>query len=252
MNLLSLQSLSAYWAADEVSTNILVFVNLLGALLLGLIVGYERAYHGRAAGMRTYGLVCMASAAVTVILGYPEFWYGGHDAHGHLAAAVVPTQVIQGILTGIGFLGAGVIMKEGLNISGLTTAASIWASSAIGILVGIGFYAAAMLLTLLSVASMAGISRLEKMLPSHMAVVIVLRFKPDFVPHQEDLGEMMSEMEYDVVWNSLVIEHKDGCPEWQFVAISRTSCDSACLSDMSQIFSSFAGVERFHLSFARN
>lgn len=142
MNLLSLQSLSAYSGANEVSINILVFINLPGALLLGLMVGYERSCHGRAAGRRMYGLVFMASAAITVILGYPEFWYGGHDAQGHLASAVIPAQVIQGILTGIGFLGAGVIMKEGLNISGLTTAASIWASSAIVILVGIGFNAA--------------------------------------------------------------------------------------------------------------
>jgi len=142
----------------EVATSIIVFMNIFGALLLGLIVGYERSYHGRAAGMRTYGLVCMASAALTVITGYPSFWFGGHA---HLIAAADPTRVIQGIVTGIGFLGAGVIMKEGLNISGLTTAASIWASSAIGILVGVGFYAAAILLTLLSAACMLWVSRLE-------------------------------------------------------------------------------------------
>ena len=118
---LSFESLSAYWSAAEVATNIVVFMNLFGALLLGLIVGYERSYHGRAAGMRTYGLVCMASAALTVIVGYPGYWYGGHvDA---VVATADPTRVIQGIVTGIGFLGAGVIMKEGFNISGLTTAA---------------------------------------------------------------------------------------------------------------------------------
>ena len=78
MNHLSLEALSGYWSANEISTNIVVFMNLLGALLLGFLVGYERSYHGRAAGMRTYGLVCMASAALTVISGYPDFWYGGH------------------------------------------------------------------------------------------------------------------------------------------------------------------------------
>ena len=109
--------------------------------LLGLLVGYERSYHGRAAGMRTYGIVCMASAALTVFAGYPGFWWGGMEGMAHVP--VDPTRVVQGIVTGVGFLGAGVIMKEGLNISGLTTAASIWASSAIGVLVGIGFYGAA-------------------------------------------------------------------------------------------------------------
>jgi len=63
--------LASYWSVNELTTNLIVFMNLLGALLLGALVGYERAYHGRAAGMRTYGLVCMASAGLTVIAGYP-------------------------------------------------------------------------------------------------------------------------------------------------------------------------------------
>src|SRR6266581_9229045 len=90
--------LSAYWSSGELATNGIILLNLLGALLLGLMVGYERSYHGRAAGMRTYGLVCMASAALTIIGGYPGFWFGGQVA---TAANVDPTRVVQGIVTGI-------------------------------------------------------------------------------------------------------------------------------------------------------
>jgi putative Mg2+ transporter-C (MgtC) family protein len=104
----------------------------------------------------------MASAALTVIGGYPAQWYGGHVA---VSLGADPTRVIQGVVTGIGFLGAGVIMKEGFTISGLTTAASLWASSAIGILVGIGFYAAAILLAVLCALCMAWVTRLEHWLP---------------------------------------------------------------------------------------
>ena len=104
-------TLSAYWSATEVSANLAIFLTLLGALLLGLVVGYERTYHGRAVGMRTYGLVCMASAALTTFVGYPTLWYGGHAA---TVGTVDPTRVVQGIVTGIGFLGAGIIMKDGL------------------------------------------------------------------------------------------------------------------------------------------
>src|SRR3954470_9222061 len=129
---LSTPYLSTFWSQPMVEVNILLFLNLAGALLLGLLVGYERAYHGRAAGMRTYGLVCMASCAITVVVGYPEFWFGGNSLP-HGQSAIEATRVIQGIVTGVGVLGAGVIMKEGFNISGLTTAASIWSSSAIGI-----------------------------------------------------------------------------------------------------------------------
>ena len=115
----TLETLQSYWSGPIFTTNIIVFMNLSGALLLGLLVGYERAYHGRAAGMRTYGQVCMASAALTVIGGYSADWYGGNSP---ITVGGDPTRVIQGIVTGIGFLCAGVIMREGFNISGLTTA----------------------------------------------------------------------------------------------------------------------------------
>lgn len=139
--------LSDFWALPGVAVNLTLFFNMLGALLLGLLVGYERSYHGRAAGMRTYGMVCMASAALTVLCIYPEHWYGGH-----FSGAVDPTRVIQGIVTGIGFLGAGTILKgqRETEVQGLTTAAGIWLTSAIGITVGLGHEATAVLGTLLA------------------------------------------------------------------------------------------------------
>jgi len=249
MNMLSIESLAAYWSGPELAINVVVFFNLLGAMLLGLIVGYERSYHGRAAGMRTYGLVCMASAALTVIPGYPSFWYGGHIAQ---VVGTDPTRVIQGIVTGVGFIGAGVIMKDGLNISGLTTAASIWAASAIGVMVGVGFYAAAMLLTLLSVVSMMWVSKIEQWLPSRQAVGIVLRFRDGFVPREEVLSQSMFELGYDIAWGSLLITCQDEKPEWRFVAVALGRNRGMALTEMAQLFTSFEGVENFQLSHARN
>jgi len=249
MSAMSSEFLAAYWSAPEVATNIVVFLNLLGALLLGLLVGYERSYHGRAAGMRTYGLVCMAAAALTVIAGYPSFWYGGHVT---TAAIADPTRVIQGIVTGVGFLGAGVIMKDGLNISGLTTAASLWASSAIGVLVGIGFYSAAILLAVISASCMMWMSKLEGWLPSRQAIGITLRFRPDFVPHEEILRQSMYELGYDIAWGSLQITYHDEMPEWRFVAVALGKGRGATLPDIAQLFSSYVGLERFQVSHARN
>ncbi len=249
MNCLSFDSLSAYWSLGALTANIVVFLNLLGALLLGLIVGYERSFHGRAAGMRTYGLVSMAAAALTVIVGYPEYWYGGHAA---TLATVDPTRVIQGIVTGVGFLGAGVIMREGFNISGLTTAASIWASSAIGILVGVGFYAAAMLLTLLSVICMMWVSKLELWLPTHHAVAVKMRFKSDYVPHKNLLSEAMGELGYDIAWGSLTISSQEAMAEWHFVAVAQSKAQSTHLTEVAEMLASFVEVDQFSLSYARN
>ncbi len=248
MDLLSLESLAAYWSGHEFDINIVVFLNLLGALLLGLFVGYERSYHGRAAGMRTFGLVCMASAALTVIAGYPAAWYGGYSA---MMVGPDPTRIIQGIVTGIGFLGAGVIMKEGLSISGLTTAASIWASSAIGVMVGIGFYAAAILLALLTAACMIFVSKLQSWLPSRQAVSFILQFKKDFAPREDRLRQLALERGYDVASGSIAINFKDGKTEWSFVAIANKR-NQAQIADLARELSAFEGIESFHLSHARN
>ncbi len=231
------------------ATNIIVFLNIFGALLLGILVGYERSYHGRAAGMRTYGLVSMASAALMAIAGYPAFWYGGHA---ELITSVDPTRVIQGIVTGIGFLGAGVIMKEGFSISGLTTAASIWASSAIGILVGIGFYFAAILLALLASLSMILILRFEAWLPSHHSVAISMSFSRGFAPSEKVLRRVALERGYEIVGESIAIAYRDGRPEWRFVAVGLGKVKEAPLSELALEFASFEGVEDFSLAHARN
>lgn len=241
----SIESLADYWSASEMAINIAVFFNLLYAMLLGLIIGYERSYHGRAAGMRTYGLVCVASAALTVIPGYPAFWYGGHIAH---VIGTDPTRVIQGIVTGVGFIGAGVIMKDGLNISGLTTAASIWAVSAIGIMVGVGFYAAAMLLTLLSVISLMWGAKLEQWLPSRQTVSIVLRFHENFTPREDELSQSMLELGYEIAWGSQFIARQDEKLEWHFVATTFGKNRETNLTEMAQLFTFSKGVDSYQLS----
>lgn len=246
---LSLQWLGGFWSGSAISTNIVVFLNLLGALLLGLVVGYERSYHGRAAGMRTYGIVCMASAALTVFAGYPEFWFGGHGLH---PAAPDPTRVVQGIVTGVGFLGAGVIMKEGLNISGLTTAASIWASSAIGVLVGVGFYGAAILLTGLSTALMVWGSRLEARLPSRHAIGITLQFVPAHEPTEAWLSALVSASGYELAKDSMSISVTHAQAEWRFVAVALDRRSGQSLPKLAHRLSEQPEIAHMQISHARN
>ena len=249
MSMLSFESMTRYWSAPEVAINLIILFNLLGALLLGMLVGYERSYHGRAAGMRTYGLVCMASAGLMVIAGYPAYWYGGNTA---IIGDIGITRIIQGIVTGIGFLGAGVIMKEGFSISGLTTAASIWASSAIGVLVGIGFYPAAILMALMSVACMMWVSRLEEWLPSHQAVAIMLRFRKDFMPREEVLRQLARERGYDIVRSTLSVTLHDSQPEWNFIAVALDKKTGVRIAELARELTAFEGVQDFRLSHERN
>jgi putative Mg2+ transporter-C (MgtC) family protein len=238
-----------YWSRSELATNGLILLNLLGALLLGLMVGYERSYHGRAAGMRTYGLVCMASCALTIISGYPNSWYGGHGA---ALALIDPTRVIQGVVTGIGFLGAGVIMRSGFTISGLTTAASIWTSSVVGIMVGVGFYLAAMGLAFFSTMIMIYLNRAVTKLPSRHAVAVTLRFRQGVRPNEADLRRAALARGYEIASGSLTIGSDRNSQEWHFVALELAGHSGAPLSALASELSGFDGVDGFKLSHARN
>ncbi len=239
-----------YWSLPVLEVNLLLFANLCGALLLGLLVGYERSYHSRAAGMRTYGIVCMASCALTVFAGYPGFWWGQADTT-HLA--VDPTRVVQGIVTGIGFLGAGVIMRDGLNISGLTTAASIWATSAIGVLVGVGFYPAAILLALLSASLMMWGVKVEARLPARPAIGVTLSFRAGHDPDDCAIKALMHDWGYSLAEGSLHIASQQGQVSWQFVMVARPSTPRATsLFDLSRLLRGIEGVESMQLTHARN
>jgi putative Mg2+ transporter-C (MgtC) family protein len=107
------------------------------AAVLGFAIGLEREHRGKSAGERTFALLALAAAAVTAI--------------GSLALGPDPTsRIVQGVLAGVGFLGAGVIFRRGRHdVRGLTTAAGAWAATAIGIVAGVGAYLAAILATLL-------------------------------------------------------------------------------------------------------
>lgn len=239
-----------YWSLPIVEVNLLLFANLFGALLLGLLVGYERSYHSRAAGMRTYGIVCMASCALTVFAGYPGFWWGQADT-AHLP--IDPTRVVQGIVTGIGFLGAGVIMRDGLSISGLTTAASIWATSAIGVLVGVGFYPAAILLALLSASLMMWGVKVELRLPARPAVGVTLGFRAGHEPDAGAIKALMREWGYALAEGSLHIACLNGQQSWQFVMVARRSKPCATsLFDLARLLRSLPGVDSLQLTHARN
>lgn len=238
----------AYWGETELAVNLTVFANLIGALVLGMIVGYERAYQGRAAGMRTFGLICMASCAVVIVCGYPHSWYGSFDGSSRM---VDPTRVIQGILSGIGFLGVGVIHRDGYKISGLTTAASIWASSSIGIMVGLGFYAAAILLSILSMLCMACGPSLERRLPARHSFALKIRMKTGVILREDVLHRFAVMHGYEIGEGTVSIAQRAGHQEWEFIATTSGKKRAATMSDMATAFSAFDGMQDYEITGAR-
>lgn len=118
-----------------------ILVKIIVSIILGGLIGLERERRNRPAGLRTHILVSLGSCLFTISsIEFSKIYGSGVD----------PSRVAANIVTGVGFLGAGTIMKEGLTIKGLTTAATIWLSSAIGLTCGLGFYIPAILTTLLA------------------------------------------------------------------------------------------------------
>ncbi len=138
----------------------IIFKLLLGTLLGGTI-GFERQTHGRAAGFRTQLLVCVACVLIMIV---SESYYAKSAVNPEFMR-IDPTRIAAGAMTGVGFLGAGVILKTGLSIQGLTTAACIWIVSAIGIAVGAGQYFAAISGFVITFFSLWGLRVLEVRMP---------------------------------------------------------------------------------------
>jgi putative Mg2+ transporter-C (MgtC) family protein len=153
-----------------------IILRLLVALAFGALIGLERSYHGRPAGFRTHALVCLASASLMLVTVYEGQWF--QPPAGPIRSAIDPTRMAQGIMTGIGFLGAGVIMKDGLSVRGLTTAASIWITSGIGILVGIGFFVPAALTAGLTFGALGGFRWIERRMKTESYAHFSVRFSP--------------------------------------------------------------------------
>ena len=149
-----------------------MLLRLLAALAAGAMIGYERSYHGRPAGFRTHALVCMASSLLMLVTVYEAYWMGATAGR----VQIDPTRMAQGIMTGIGFLGAGVIIKEGLSVRGLTTAASIWITAAIGILAGIGFYFPLVISVILTLGVLSFFRWIEARMPSQAYYHFDVRF----------------------------------------------------------------------------
>jgi putative Mg2+ transporter-C (MgtC) family protein len=136
-----------------------IIVKLLLAALAGGLVGLEREKHGRPAGLRTNLLVAVGSCVMVIVSEAFFIKYAMYNAES--ALRIDPSRVAAQIVTGVGFLGAGVILKEGASVRGLTTAASLWTVSGLGMAFGMGFYSLGGIATLLVLISLSFLKKLD-------------------------------------------------------------------------------------------
>src|SRR5262245_29807873 len=166
---------------------------LLSALVAGALIGYERSFHGRPAGLRTHVLVCLASALLMLVTVYWDHWVRTAGD-----SRLDPTRMAQGIMTGIGFLGAGVIVKEGLNVRGLTTAASIWITAGIGVLAGVGLYLPLIISVILTLLVLSVFRWIEMRVPTQAYYNFDVQYAREGSLSEEKMLELLHKLGFSV------------------------------------------------------
>lgn len=142
--------------------NMILLGRLLLASLLGGLIGLEREVHGRPAGFRTHLLVALGACLMMIVSEFFSLKYGQQSSD--LVIRLDPSRVAAQIVVGIGFLGAGAIIKEGRAIRGLTTAACLWVVAGLGMAVGIGLYLPALMVTAIALLSLLVLKNVERLL----------------------------------------------------------------------------------------
>jgi putative Mg2+ transporter-C (MgtC) family protein len=165
-----------------------IVFRIIAALVAGGLIGLERSHRGRPAGFRTHALVCLASSLLMLVTAYETHWI---PKIASASLVLDPTRMAQGIMTGIGFVGAGAIIKEGFTVRGLTTAASIWITAAIGILTGIGFYFAALIGTVLALGTLSTFRWIEARLPTETYAIFMVRYAREAVMSESALRDLV-------------------------------------------------------------
>ena len=164
-----------------------ILVRLTLSCVLGGVIGYERQSRRKSAGLRTNMLVCLGSCLVMLI---STAIYQSVEGRTNADPARLAAQVVSGI----GFLGAGAIMKEGLTVTGLTTAACLWVVAGVGLAVGGGYYTAALLATGLVFVTLGALSRIDEWVlhDNHILLTVFTRDLPGQIVHINECLEDMS------------------------------------------------------------
>lgn len=170
---------------------------VLASLVLGLLIGTERSYNGRAAGMRTYALVCMTAAILCAASIHPEVLLLAHTP-----AGIDPTRTVQGIMTGIGFLGSGLIIREGFSIKGLTSAACIWAAAGVGVLCGLHLIGEAILVSATILVVLIGVRLVEPLMPHRTYADMMIAMPVDSDIGHDTVKNLVGEYGFSVMTTS--------------------------------------------------
>lgn len=164
------------------------YLPIVGAVIAGGAIGLEREYRSRPAGLRTHVLVALASALLMMAAVHQVRWMSDTPME---VVRIDPVRMAHGVLTGVGFLCGGVIFQQGFSVHGLTTAASLWITSAIGTLFGVGLYGLATLGTVLSLIMLSAARFLDHRLPQKNFAEIRVRSRREAILRESEFRALL-------------------------------------------------------------
>ena len=164
---------------------------VVAAMTAGGLIGVERTYHGHPAGFRTHILVCLTSCLLMLAAMQQSTW--SFTALPGQMVVIDPTRMSHGLLTGIGFLCAGVIFREGFSVKGLTTAASLWVTSAVGVLFGVGMWNLALIGSVATLGVLAILRLVDARLPQIGVMDLHLRWTRGAAPDEAAMRALLAD-----------------------------------------------------------
>jgi len=215
-----------------------IIIKLLLAALCGALVGMEREKHGRPAGLRTHLLVALASCLMMIISESVYLKYG--QIPGTSVLRIDPSRIAAQIVAGIGFIGAGVILKDGLTVRGLTTAACLWFAAAIGMGFGLGVYLPTIVSTLIAISALIFLKRLEPYINKDLYLTFRVEVDAgiDIYPQLEEIFARYSMIISDV---SCSLQPRNGETHYKFVL---TQHHTRMGRELARTVAELAGVKK--------
>lgn len=208
----------------------LTFVTpILCAMAAGGLIGAERTYHGHPAGFRTHILVCLTACVLMLAAMHQAVW--SFLALPGQTVVIDPTRMPHGVLTGIGFLCAGVIFREGFSVHGLTTAASLWTTSAIGLLFGAGMTQLALMAAGATLTVLALLRLLDARIPSQALMDVTLRWSREATPREQTVRAVLAEHRLKTLRIGHVVSPDGSIHEHHVKARGLTPMDIDALAD---------------------
>ena len=189
-------------------------IRLTLATILGGVIGWEREHTNRPAGLRTHEVVCIGSTLCMIVSEFVSEKYG---------QVIDPTRIGAQVISGIGFLGAGTIIKEGFSVKGLTTAASLWCVACIGLALGSGFYSGAMIATLFIYCTLI---IMKKFLIQHTSTRVISLLVDHVDPVYQEANDLFKRFKCTVYSTQVAISEDGETKELRFLISSPTHEES--------------------------